>query len=172
MPAWSVARSAAGANVCLCMKRPVIGKAGIEQGFHMAAGNMVINAVFAAVQELDHGSKGIDRYALIAFLSSTHAGTKRNAIDFPIIGGSNDRDGFFYHRACALISPNQRSPRAAPYQKIRQRLMESAAIFDDRRSQISLALRLSEIDPVTRARSHHHPLQKPPTHEPPGETTH
>ena len=25
----------------------------------------------------------------------------------------------------ALISPNQRSPRAAPYQKIRQRLMES-----------------------------------------------
>ena len=88
----------------LCMKRPAIGKAGIEYGFHMAARNMVMNAVFAAVQELDYGSKGIDRYALIAFLSSSHAGTKRNAINFPIMGGSNDRDGFFYDRACADIA--------------------------------------------------------------------
>ncbi len=50
--------------------------------------------------------------------------------------------------------------------------MESASIFEDRRLQISDALRLSGAAPVIRDRNHHQPPQNPPTQEPPAEVTH
>jgi hypothetical protein len=153
------------------MKCAAMGLTHGQQGICVTAGYMVINDMFAAVEQLDQRGKRVYRYPLISLAPAAHPGTEGDAIHFRIIGSGSDGSGFPGQFArVGIAEPEIAKGSAIP--EIRLRLMESALIFEARRLQISDALRMSGAAPVMRDRSHHQPAQNPPAQEPPEEITH
>src|SRR5690242_14457945 len=86
-----------------------------QYGVRMAARDIVINAMLAAVEKLDQGSKRVYSHPLISFFSATHPCAQGNAIHFRIVGSSNCHSGFRRELARICIAkPEIAEGRAVP----------------------------------------------------------
>jgi hypothetical protein len=86
------------------MKRSTTGTAHVEYGVRMASRDIVINAMLAAAEKLNQGSKGIYSNPMVSFFSATHASAQGDAIHVRIIGGSHCDNGFPRKLTCAGVA--------------------------------------------------------------------